>query len=345
MQFNILKTRFNVVAISLYLIPALMYLFITNLHKIYFYQESIFAIQASIFFAITGFLIGFIFSSKKKFKLKDYSDFFYINSAKFLIICGILSVSFQLIKYGIPVFNNNIREYIQQGVMWNIFTFSSIIGLFVSSYICFSLKIKVDIFFKVLIVFLFFLTFLTGWKGVLINYILIFFSYFIFYKKIQVILLFKIGFSFLLIFFGINALRSGIYNISFLELFNYLFYGFENFVRIAPSYSSDCLHSISLFGCPFVYNNDALINPTFNVYTALMPLYADGGVVLVGFIFFLFSFLLMFVKDLKNSFFVSFLFYLMHYFFIIGHNGYVFNSGGFVIALIVLFFVDVFRVK
>ncbi|WP_252720684.1 hypothetical protein, partial [Acinetobacter sp. RIT698] len=231
------------------------------------------------------------------------------------------------------------------GFFWNLFTFSSMVGLFFSGYVYFILNVKFDKIIKYSIFLLFFLTFLTGWKGVLINYLLIFFSYYIFYIKIKVSLLLKIFVIFLLIFFGINALRSGLYTVSFVELFNYLFYGFENFSRIAPSYTSECLHSIPLFNCQFTYDNLKLINPTFNVYTALMPIYADGKSVLVGFVFFLCAFLLGLIKDYKNSFFFAFLFYLLHYFFMIAHNGYVFNSGSFVIVLFLLFILDLTRIR
>lgn len=340
-----LKLRFNIVAISLYLIPALLYLFVNNLSGFIFYQDPLFAIKLSIFFTIFGFLTGSLISRKINFKLKEYSSDFYINISKFLLLCGVVSIFFQLLKTGIPLFNNGIREQIQQGFLWNIFTFSSIIGLFISGYSYFVLKLKFDIFFKIIVFLLILFTFLTGWKGVLINYLLIFSTYFVLYRNIKISILLKIGFLFLLIFFGINSLRSGVYSISFTELFNYLFYGFENFVRIAPYYNSECLHSVPLFNCHFTYDNGLLVNPTFNVYTALMPLYADGGNILVGLFFFTFSFLLGVIKDYRNSLFISFLFYLLHYFFIIGHNGYIFNSGSFVISLMVFLIIDLIRVK
>ncbi|WP_068929484.1 hypothetical protein, partial [Acinetobacter pittii] len=138
-----------------------------------------------------------------------------------------------------------------------------------------------------------------------------------------------------------------VYSINFEEFFNYFFYGFENFVRIAPIYTSECLHSVPLLNseCQFTYDNDSLVNPTFNVYTALMPIYADGGSVLVGLIFFVFSFLIGLIKDYKNSFFITFLFYLAHYFFMMAHNGYVFNSGSFVVLLILFFIFDFIRIR
>ncbi|KCY86536.1 hypothetical protein J831_4572, partial [Acinetobacter baumannii 25691_8] len=82
-------------------------------------------------------------------------------------------------------------------------------------------------------------------------------------------ILLKAFFAFLVIFFGINAIRSGVYSVSFEEFFSYFFYGFENFVRIAPVYTSECLHSVPLLNseCQFTYDNDSLVNPTFNVYT------------------------------------------------------------------------------
>lgn len=337
--------RFNVVAIFLYLLPALLYLYLTNLSKVDFYQDPLFAIKASILFTMLGFFLGSLCAGKIKFKLRDFSSIIYLNTSKTLISVGIFSVLFQLFKFGIPLFNNDIREYIQQGFFWNVFTFTSMLGLFFSGYYCFVLQERIDKSFKVLILILLFFTFLTGWKGVLINFLFVFFSYFILYREIKISLLVKIGFLFLLIFFGINALRSGIYSISFLELFNYLFYGFENFVRISSNYFSNCAHSIPLFNCQFTYDNSALINPTFNVYTALMPLYADGGVVLVCGVFFIFSFLIGMIKNYKNSFFISFLFYLLHYFFMIAHNGYIFNSGSFIIILFLLFFIDLTRIK
>ena len=310
-----LKLRFNIIAILLYIIPALLYLFITELSNFVFYQDPLFSIKISIFFTILGFLSGSLFSKKIDFKLKEYSPNFYINLSKFLLLCGVVSIFFQLLKNGIPLFNNGVREQIQQGFLWNIFTFSSIVGLFLSGYSYFILKLKFDLYLKIIIFLLIIFTLLTGWKGVLINYLLIFSTYIILYKNIKISFLLKIGILFLLIFFGINAIRSGIYSISFTELFNYLFYGFENFVRIAPYYSSDCLHSVPIFGCHFTYDNALLINPTFNVYTALMPLYSDGGNFLVGLIFFIFSFLIGIIKNYKNSFFIVFLFYLLHYFF------------------------------
>ncbi|MGN5727015.1 O-antigen polymerase [Acinetobacter calcoaceticus] len=342
-----MKIRFNVVAISLYMLPALIYLYLTNLSKITFYEPSLFAIQVSLLFTIVGFLFGTIFSKKLNFKFFDFPPKIYLFIIKLFLFLAIGSVSIQLLKYGIPLLNNSLRADIQQGFLWNIFTLSSMLSLFFSSYVFFVLKIKLDFLLKILIFLLLVLTILTGWKGILINYIFIFSSFFILYKKIKISILFKAFIAFLVIFFGINAIRSGIYSINFEELFNYFFYGFENFVRIAPTYTSECLHSVPLLNsnCQFVYDNDSLINPTFNVYTALMPIYSDGGVVLVGIIFFIFSFLLGCIKDYKNSFFITFLFYLLHYFFMIAHNGYAFNSGSFVFVLFLLFVFDILRVK
>lgn len=342
-----MKIRFNIVAISLYVLPALIYLYLTNLSKIRFYESSFFAIQVSLFFTFFGFLLGIFLSKKIKFKLIDFSSKKYFFIINILLSVAILSIFFQLLKHGIPLLNNSLRADIQQGILWNIFTFSSMLSLFLSSYVYFVLKEKLNFFIKLMIFVLFILTVLTGWKSTLLNYIFIFSSFFILYSKINISILLKAFFSFLVIFFGINALRSGIYSISFEELFNYFFYGFENFVRIAPVYTAECLHSVPLLNsnCQFVYDNNSLINPTFNVYTALMPIYADGGAILVGFVFFMFSFILGLMKDYKNSFFIAFLFYLSHYFFMMAHNGYVFNSGSFVLMLFLLFIYDFIRIR
>lgn len=337
--------RFNFIAVFLYLFPAFLYLYLNNLSDLGFYENGLNAILYSIFFTIFGFSIGNYCSTKIRFNLKDFHSSVYLFFSKVLLVVAVLSVSFQLVKHGVPLFNNDVREYIQQGFFWNVYTFSSMLGLFFLGYYYFSLGGKGDWFSKSITLVLMLLTLLTGWKGVLINFLLIFFCYSILYKKIKFLTLFKIFVGFFVIFFGVNAIRSGVYSISFLELFNYLFYGFENFVRISSNYYSTCLHSIPIFGCSFTYDNNALINPTFNVYTALMPLYSDGGVVLVSLFFFFLSFLIGLIKDYKNSLFFTFLFYVLHYFFLIAHNGYIFNSGSFVIILIFLFFVDFVRIK
>lgn len=342
-----MKIRFNVVAISLYILPALIYLYLTNLSKITFYGPSLFAIQVSLFFTVMGFFFGTIFSRRLSFKLFDFPPKLYLFIIKLLLSFAIVSISIQLLKHGIPLLNNNLRADIQQGYLWNVFTLCSMLSLFFSSYVYFVLNIKFDFYIKGLIFLLLILTILTGWKSTLLNFIFIFSSFFVLYRKIKLSILLKAFFGFLIIFFGINAIRSGVYSINFEEFFNYFFYGFENFVRIAPIYTSECLHSVPLLNseCQFTYDNDSLVNPTFNVYTALMPIYADGGSVLVGLIFFVFSFLIGLIKDYKNSFFITFLFYLAHYFFMMAHNGYVFNSGSFIVLLILFFIFDFIRIR
>lgn len=342
-----MKIRFNMVAISLYILPALIYLYLTNLSNIVFYEPSLFAVHISLFFTIIGFFCGSLLSSRLSFKLFDFPPKIYFLIIKLLLSFAIISISIQLVKYGIPLLNNSLRADIQQGYLWNIFTFCSMLSLFFSSYVFFVLHIKFDFYIKSLIILLIILTILTGWKSVLLNYIFIFSSFFVLYKKMKLSILLKAFLAFLVIFFGINAIRSGIYTINFEEFFSYFFYGFENFVRIAPSYTSECLHSIPLLNteCQFSYDNESLINPTFNVYTALMPIYADGGSFLVGFMFFTFSFLLGLLKDYRNSFFITFIFYLTHYFFMMAHNGYALNSGSFIILLVLLFIFDSVRIR
>lgn len=345
MKFMTPKIRFNIIALAAYLIPAAIYLITTTLSNFDAYSKQILTIKVSVLLSILGLILGSFFSVNASFKMRKFTDNFYISLSKTFIILATISISLQLIRYGIPLFQNNLRAAIQIGILWNIYTFSSMLGLFFSSYVCFSLRIKPDILLKSLIFLLFVLTLLTGWKGTLLNYLLIFGSYYILYRRLPVFLLFKGLLLFLVMFFSVNALRTGLYTASFTELYNYIYYGFENFVRIFSSYYSDCLHSVPLINCPFTYDNDLLIYSTFNVYSALTPLYSDGGIYLVSIVFFSFGFLLSLLKNLNNSFFISFFFYLMHYFFLIAHNGYIFNSGSFVIILIILLFVDIVRVK
>lgn len=345
MSLKTLKVRFNVIALVAYLFPAIMYLLLTDLSRYDYYNKSILAVKLSVALSILGFILGYYFSINASFKMRNFSNKFYLNLSKLFVLTAILSISLQLAKIGIPLFRNDLRTSLQQGVLWNIFTFSSIIGLFFSSYVYFFLNARINNVFKILILILILLTLLTGWKGTLINYLLILTTYSILYKRIKLALVLKIITVFLILFFGINALRTGIYTISFVELFNYLYYGFENFVRISPFYSSECLHSIPLLNCPFTYDNDLLIFSTFNVYTGLMPIFADGGLYAISFVFFIFGFLLSFLRNLKNSFSVTFFFYLMHYFFLIAHNGYIFNSSSFVVILLILIIIDVVRIK
>lgn len=265
----------------------------------------------------------------------------YIYLARFFMILGLLSVSLNFFMIGgIPLFSgNSIREIFTASVLWNIFIFCSV-GLFMEGY---RLRhFRSNYFNKILLYLYIASSILTGWKAAFINFSLMYLvsrypDLKISVPKIVGILL-LVGALFLIM----NFLRAGGGDLGLEEIFLYMYWGFVNFSNIAFQEKSDCLYTNFFDNCKFVFDNQMLENPTWNVFTALTPIYIDGGSLYIFLYFTIASAFFLYAGRVRGSIGFSYMRYIVMYFIFIAHNGYYFNSKAGLISLIFMLFIDIF---
>ena len=198
-----------------------------------------------------------------------------------------------------------------------------------------------------LYIFIYFLfCFFSGWKATVVNlvFILAIHRLKVFGISIKAILLSTL--IFMMMFFIVNFFRGGMTGINLMEPIFYSIFGFYNYSFIASGSYPDCLYSLSVVsGCKFVFDNALLPIPTWNVYTALTPLYIDGGDRYIGVYFLLAGFFLSVSARIKNSIFLNFVYFTSVVFFFYAHNGYLFDSNIYYILAIFFMFFDFIRYK
>lgn len=175
------------------------------------------------------------------------------------------------------------RVELQQTLFWNMYILG-MLGVFLYSRATIGRRQSIRGRTLVAIYILFAL--LTAWKGTLILALVSYVSPRIRGVSLKIIPL-SIGLAALLfIFLAVNVLRSGIsFEEGLKQPIFYLIWGFVNFDAEAVGHSSACLHTIPIFGCQFSVENSYLISPTWNVFSALSPIYLDGGVLYVALFF------------------------------------------------------------
>lgn len=259
--------------------------------------------------------------------------------ARILMATGIICVwiNFALI-WNIPlVGGNDVREVFTESLFWNAFIFCSL-GVFVEGY-----RSRVyydDSLNRKLVIFYLISSVLTGWKAALINILLMYVTAKHLDQKINILKLFSLLFLIAGVFLLINFLRAGGGDWGGQELFLYMYWGFVNFSNIAFNEKSDCFYTNVFSDCKFVYDNSMLENQTWNVYTALTPIYIDGGVLYVGLYFFTISLIYFVSGKVSGSLFFAYMKYLSMYFIFIAHNGYYFNSRSGLITGLFMFILD-----
>jgi hypothetical protein len=133
---------------------------------------------------------------------------------------------------------------------------------------------------------------------------------------------------------GVNLMRS---DTSFGDVLAqpiyYLIWGFVNFDAEAVGSVSPCVHTVPIVGCQFSVYNSYLISPTWNVFSAISPIYIDGGVVYVAIFFLIAGFALGHFEQSPSSSLNDYFYFVFNYFFLMAHNGYAFYSNTFFVSL------------
>lgn len=265
----------------------------------------------------------------------------YLTYSYFLLSLGIFFGILNLINIGsIPLFSSNqneARAELQKSILWNAYIFLSI-GIFIFSFSIMRKKASRIGWF--LLIFYILLALMSGWKGVFLNFIFLFLLPRYKNLRISASKIFYFLIFFILIFVIVNGIRSQSFYSAFGQPIYYIYWGFINFDINAIPATSECLHSVPIFGCKFFVDNSNLLDPTWNVYTALSPLYIDGGIFLITLVFFLFGFFSGYFEKTKSRLTYNFIHYASFYFLFFSHNGYLFYSSFYISALIFLIYIE-----
>ena len=148
---------------------------------------------------------------------------------------------------------------------------------------------------------------------------------------------------FFLLFFSVNYLRVNADSVDYFAPIFYIYWGFVNFSEFAGNLSLTCFSSNPFGMCQLPFSDDFLVVKTWNVYTALAPLYADGGIFYTSIFFGIVIFLLVYSSRIYGSLFFDYLHYICFYFLFFAHNGYAFSSKSIYLALTMFFVLDVYR--
>lgn len=326
-----------------YVIPAITARFALELLGHDLSHESNNAILGSAAFATIGYAVGWIATLRKKRSSLSTAvpkgKNFRIHASRILLTIGIVSIAVNFFVIGsIPLLSNNdSRVTLQNSVLWNIYILCSI-GLLIYSV---AIKDENDKLGKLLAFTYILSALLTAWKGTLLIFILLYLT-----PKLKNALISPIkligGFAlFIAVFIFINGLRGSGFVNALIHPVYYAYWGFANFDAEAVNTMSDCIHSIPMIGCKFQVDNEQLINPAFNVFTALSPLFIDGGALLVSFTFFTFGFLLKYFQRTASSPINDYIFYVAFYFMLFASNGYIFYSSFYFNALALLLVIEI----
>lgn len=324
--------------ILLYVIPALSSFFVVPMLGYSYSSAGGIVIFSSALAAILGYVLSALIPGKEysnsRHPSKSYLLFSYI-----LMAVGILSSILNHLRIGsIPLLSGNqSRVELQNSILWNIYILCSV-GIFIFSFASIRHKPK-KIGWQLLVGYLI-LALASAWKGVLVNFLFLYFLPRFKNSKISILTILLAATIFAAMFLLINGLRGGDFLSTLSQPIFYIYWGFVNFDSTASFATSSCLHSLPLIGCKFSVDDSDLIVSTWNVYTALSPIYIDGGLPLVIGVFFFFGFLSGFFEKSKNRLVFDYLQYVAFYFFFLAHNGYIFYSSVYFSALFIILVVE-----
>lgn len=320
-----------------YIIPALSAPYALYILGFDLSRQATITIFISAFAGIVGYISGGIYSKRRltgitrneRLISKPLSNI--ILSIGLLAICGLFisTKSIPLITGG------DDRLLLQNSILWNIYILSSV-GLYLR---CITSD-KSDGWKKNILSNLYLISaFLTAWKGTLFLFLIMRFLPNARGKRFNLINYILFSILFLVIFVFINGFRNDRLDSALYDPIYYAYWGFVNFDTGALVGSSGCLHTLPLIGCQFAIDNSDLINSTFNVFTALSPIYRDGGDFLVFIFFAIFGFLVRATDFKTNSLLSGYFFVVSCYFFLFSTNGYIFNSSFYISAFLLLLIV------
>jgi hypothetical protein len=338
-----MKIKLFTLAMCFYIIPAMLSPAIVPYLGGVVSKEAYYTISISVIAVFLGFLVHLYMKRKILiFTGREYSLLLSVL-AKALIFIGVGAFLIGVVNVGgFPLFTGNVfRVKLYNSPYWSLFVLAQV-GVFLIAWLkCHNSNIVISSFYVVVVILC---ALLSGGKGPLLLTLIFYYATRFKLSNIKASKVIIAGLIFLALFFAINTIRTQISGISLIQVPYYIFFGFVNFSDIAYSFpGSGCFYSIPIIGCDFVFDNSLLEIKTWNVYTALMPLYIDGGNFLVFIFFFFISVVFSLSYNSRGVITLDYLFVYIFYFFMMAHNGYMFNSG--VLFLMLLFFLslDVFK--
>lgn len=334
-----MKFSISQLGILLYVIPALSSFFVVPLLGHDYSPAGGDAIFSSAVASVLGYLSSKIFAPHNIENINSHPCKSYLFYSYVFLSFGIVCALINFLRIGsLPLLSGNqARVDLQNSILWNLYILGSI-GVFLFSFA--EMRRKASKIGWYLLLLYFFLALLSAWKGTLLNFLFLFFMPRYKSIKISSLKIFYFSIFFLLLFVFINGLRDGNFASTLTQPVFYTYWGFVNFDNSATTSVSNCLHSIPLFGCKFSVDDKDLLISTWNVYTALTPLYVDGGIFLIISVFFMFGFFSGYFERRKNRLLFDYLSYLSFYFFFLAHNGYIFYSSFYFSTLFLIFFLE-----
>lgn len=334
-----MKLSMPVLGLLLYAMPALSALWVVPALGYEMSNTGSFVLIMSVVSSVVGYLISKVVKVNEVDAQSSHPNKSYLQISYFILFFGIVVGLLNFARIGsFPLFSGNeARVVLQSSVLWNLYILCSI-GIFIFSFAESrrgATKVGWFLFGCYIL-----LALMSAWKGVLLNFIFLFFLPRYKNSYLSVFGFMKLVFYFILAFVFINSLRGGSFFSTLYQPLFYIYWGFVNFDSVAIEASSSCLHSAPFVGCNFFVDDSQLISPTWNVYTALSPLYVDGGLPLVCLAFLFFGFILGFSQRKNGRLLYDYLFYVSFYYFFLSHNGYLLYSSFYFTALFLLVFLE-----
>jgi oligosaccharide repeat unit polymerase len=334
-----LRTNLHQLAILSYVGPALLAVFLAPAYGYSFSPHAVFVILASVAATLSGVIASELVRRRNpKRKRAKLSSQLYRAIAYALIAAGSTAMILNFMSIGsVPLLAKGAgRIAMSANALWNIYIFCGL-GLFV-----YATQIrqsgKPTALGNILSVLYISLAIASAWKGTALFMLTMLATPLMRGRHIKISHVIFAGVTLTLFFFSVNWMRSS--NNSFADLINqpiyYLIWGFVNFDVEAIGHISNCFHSIPGLGCKFEVDNSTLLIPAFNTYSALAPLYLDGGVLLVLLVFFFVSFFLGVSTSFGDGLFTNYVFFLCVYFLFLAHNGYMLYSKTYIACLALL---------
>lgn len=325
------------IAILAHLGPSVLALILAPRFGYNFSAEGTFVMLTSIVATLAGFMLSLLIPKSSTGAQADLPDGTLILLSYTLLLVGAVAMAANFFAVrSIPLLNGGIgRIDMSHSILWNIYVLCGIGAFFYAHEIRTAGKTRLIGNFLIAIYVA--LGLASAWKGTVLFVLILFATPLLHGKQVRTRDLLIAVAAFAILFFAVNGMREG-NTISALirQPMFYLIWGYVNFDSEALSHVSTCIHSIPGFGCQFGLPNEILINPAYNVYSALTPLYIDGGPILVFLVFAIMAFAVNAADRRPRTPFTSYVLFLGVYFFVMAHNGYTFYSKTFLAGIIIV---------
>ncbi len=338
-----MRLRLSTVSYLAYALPALLATALLPKLGYVFSEEGSFAIFASIAAGCLGLLsAGLIVGRTRRLDLPRWNRTDHSLSI-FLMLAGLAAIAANFAIVGqIPLISSGSgRIELQETYLWNVYVIGSL-GLLMYSRV--TIGQRHGRFGKFLVSTYIISAIMTAWKGTFILFLVAYLCPRLRHQSVRfdhLIVGATSGF-FLLVLINLLRAEASLTEVLAQPVY-YLTWGFVNFDTEAIGHSSSCLYTVPLLGCQFAVDNRYLLNSTWNVLTALSPIYIDGGIVYIFIFFFFIGALVRVTENLRSSLLIDYLYFVSCYFLLLAHNGYAFYSRSFFLAAGVIILLNALR--